>query len=139
MKKNKILSQVVLAALVPLLLSACFNVKIISNVKNPDRYFDRAYDEIERLHRNYPDRDGDVHKINVLLYENSDRKLIKVSAPFWVLDTCMDIGKEAADDDFDFRENYEFDWEGLKDLSKIGPGLLVEIDDEDTKILVWID
>ena len=33
---------------------------------------------------------------------------------------------------------YDFEWEALRDLGKIGPGLLVEVVSEDDQVLVWL-
>lgn len=126
--------------LLPFIFSACFAVRIVENVKNPDRYFRKAYQQIERIHQNYPDREGRVHKINVLVYDSSDCEVIKVTAPFWIVNACMDIASSASEeDDFDFEDRYDFDWRDIKELRQIGPGLLIDIDDEESRVLIWID
>lgn len=140
MEKIKRTGQIATIVLLPLLLSACFAVRVIEDVKNPDRYFKKAYRQIDRIHKDHPNREGRPHKIYVLIYDESDRKLVKVVAPFWLVDVCMDIGEEVGNkDEFGLEERYDFDWKGLEDLEEIGPGLLVEIEDEKNKILIWIE
>lgn len=141
MEKLKRKSQIVLLILLPVLLSACFAVRVVENVKDPGRFFGKAYNQIERIHEQYPRREGDPHSIHVLIYEGSDRKIIKVSAPLWTVNACMDLGMWAAEkgNEFDFEERYDIDWRGLRDLGQIGPGLLVEVDDEENKILIWLE
>jgi hypothetical protein len=141
MKKMKKTIQFVLLIIIPLLLSGCFTVRIIRNVKNPDRYFSSAHKRIEHIHQKRPNREGRANSIKALVYEASERQLVKVSAPFWLVNTCMDIGIKAADeeDGFEFDERYDFDWRDIKDLEKLGPGLLVEIEDEESKVLIWLD
>ncbi|MGD9346638.1 MAG: hypothetical protein PVH84_12290 [Candidatus Aminicenantes bacterium] len=114
---------------------------MIRNVKNPDRYFASAYKRINHIHQKRPNREGRANSIRVLVYEASERQVVKVSAPFWLVNTCMDIGIKAADDDegFEFDDRYDFDWRDIKDLEKLGPGLLVEIEDEESKVLIWLD
>lgn len=137
-KQGKI--QIITVVLLVLFLSACFNVRVMENVENPDRYFKKAYRQIEQIHRRYPDREGTAHSIHILVYEGSERKLIKVSSPLWVVNSCMDLGMELAENDseVDFEERYDFDWRDFKDLRQFGPGLLVEVDDEEDKILIWL-
>ena len=140
MEKLKRRTQIIAAVLIPLFVSACFNLQIIKNVKKPDRYFKKAHREIEGIHRNNPDREGRPHKIHVLIYEGSDRNLIQVTAPLWLVNGCMDFGAESAENDFDFEDRFDFDWKGLENLGQVGPGLLVEVNDleEKTKILIWL-
>ena len=123
-----------------MLVSGCFTVRIIKNVEDPDPYFDRAYEKIERIHRRHPNREGRSRRINVLIYEEQEHELVKISAPFWFVNTCMDIGiKDSDDESFDIDERYDIDWRDIKELERIGPGLLVEIDDEQNKVLIWLD
>jgi hypothetical protein len=141
MRKMKKAVHLALLIIIPLSLSGCFTVRVIRNVKNPDRYFSTAYKRIDNIHRKRPNREGRADSIEVLVYEASERQLVKVSAPFWLVNTWMDIGIKAADeeDGFEFDERYDFDWSDIKDLEKLGPGLLVEIEDEESKVLIWLD
>ncbi len=141
MRHMKKATQIVCLVLISLALAGCFTVKVVKNVKNPDRFFDSAYRRIESIHQKHPNREGRAHSIFVLIYEASERQVVKVSAPFWLVNSCMDIGIQAADEEeeFGFNERYDFDWRDIKDLEKVGPGLLVEIDDEESKILIWLD
>lgn len=139
-KRSRNWHQVLTLVLIPLFLCACFSVRIKKDVKNPDRYFRRAYSRIERLQRKYPERRGPSKEFMVLIYDHSDKQLIQVEAPFWLVDSCMEIGiKASEDEEFDFEERYDFDWRGLRDLEEIGPGLLVEVEDDDNKILIWVE
>jgi hypothetical protein len=141
MRKMKKVTQTVLLILIFLILTGCFTVRVIKNVKNPNRYFDSAHKRIDLIHLKCPNREGRADSIQVLVYESSERQVIKVSAPFWLVNTCMDIGIKEADEEegFEFDEHYDFDWRDIKDLEKLGPGLLVEIEDEESKVLIWLD
>jgi len=85
-----------------------------------------------------PLRRGEGDKVHVLVYDISDLELIQVSAPFWLVNTCMDIEGDI-DHDSDLEERYEFDRSVIRDLKNVGPGLIAEIEDENTKVLVWIE
>jgi hypothetical protein len=141
MRNVKKATQVALLILIPVLLSGCFTVRVIRNVKNPERYFSSAYKRIDYIHHKRPNREGRANSIRVLVYEASESQIVKISAPFWLVNTCMDIGIKAADEEegFEFDERYDFDWRDIKDLEKLGPGLLVEIEDEESKVLIWLD
>jgi hypothetical protein len=133
--------QTLLVILLPMLLAGCFAVRVKHNVKNPEDHFKRAYARIDRIQRRYPDRKGRPHEINLLIYEHSSRQLIEVNAPFWLVNKCKDFAIRAGEDEdeFDYEDRYDFDWRNITDLRDIGPGLLVEIEDEDNKILIWIE
>ena len=123
-----------------LFLSACFNIRVIENVGDPDRHFQKAYHQIEEIHQSYPDREGRPHVIHIMIYERSERKIVKVATPLWVIDGCLDWGMEMAEreSDFDFGERYDFDLRCIRDLGRIGPGLIVEVEDEENKVLIWL-
>lgn len=122
------------------LVSGCFTVRIIKNVKNPDRYFNQAYRKIEAIHERHPNREGRTRRINVLIHQAQEHELVKISAPFWFVNTCMDIGITVSDEEsFDMDKKYDIDWRDIKELEQIGPGLLVEIDDEENEVLIWLD
>jgi len=134
-------AQIALVLLVPVFLCACFNLKILDNVKDPTRYFDEAYREINRIHRQYPNREGVPSHVHFLVYDRSDEELVKFEVPLSLVRGSMDLGMQVAEKDgeLDFGDRYDFDWSGIRDFSQFGKGLLIEVDDEDGKILIWLD
>lgn len=140
MKISKRRTQIVAIIFLVFFLSACLNVRIIENVKNPDRYFEKAYRQIEEIHLRYPDRERKPDAVHILIYEGKENKIIKVSTPIWLVNGCLDMGMWAAENEseIDFEDRYDFDLSEIKDLSRIGSGLLVEIEDEKNKILIWL-
>lgn len=140
MQKFKKQAPVGIVILLSLLFTACFRVQVRKNVENPNRYFRKAYHQIKKIHRYYPDRKGKPHRVCALIYQESSREIVRISAPVWLASTCLDIGMAVAEeaDEFDYEEQYDFDWSGIKDLSRIGPGLLLEVDDGRNKILIWM-
>ena len=129
MRNLRRIAQGLLVLVMAIVVSGCFTVRIIKNVENPDPYFAKAYERIERIHERNPDREGRSRRIQVL-----------ISAPVWLVNSCMDIGITDSDvEDFDFDKRYDIDWRDIKELERFGPGLLVEIDDEQSQVLIWLD
>jgi len=140
MKNPRRIIQGLLILAMFMLASGCFTVRIIKNVENPDRYFDKAYAKIEKIHERHPDRQGRSRRIHLLIYKEQERELVRISAPFWLVNSCMDIGiMDSGDESFDRDERYDIDWRDIKELEQIGPGLLVEIEDEQNNVLIWLD
>jgi hypothetical protein len=134
-------AQIALVLLVPVFSCACLNLMILDNVKDPTRYFDEAYREINRIHRQYPDREGVPSHVHFLFYDRSDKELVKFEVPLSLVRESMDLGMYVAEKDgeFDFGDRYDFDWSEIRDISLLGKGLLLEVDDEEGKILIWLD
>jgi hypothetical protein len=136
---KKVFQIGLLSALSAFLIS-CIALEIKENVKNPNRYFLEAYRQIERIHKRYPRREGRPHSIHVLIYEGSHRKLFRVTAPVWIANNYREVVAAAEEHHgFDFEDEYDIDWRGLDDLKDIGPGLLFELDDQKSKILIWLE
>lgn len=141
MKTVRKLNLILLILLIPLLLSSCFAVRVQRDVNNPDKYFRQAYERLVRIHTFDPEREGKTHQIKVLIFDRSDRQLVRITAPFWLVNKIMDFGAKASHEEegFDFEDRYDFGWRNIKDLQDVGPGLLIEVDDEENRILVWIE
>ncbi|MFQ6109561.1 MAG: hypothetical protein ACE5L7_08425 [Candidatus Aminicenantales bacterium] len=123
-----------------MVLSSCVAFEVKQNVKNPHRYFRNAYRQIEKIHSLHPNREGRATCVHFLIYESSRRKLIRATVPVWVTNGCRDLGKRARRaQDLDFEGEYDIDWEGISDLGQIGPGLLFELSDTKSKVLIWLE
>lgn len=138
MKKLKTKLQVVGILLLPLVLSACFLIKIKKGVDDPSPYFRKAYRQIERIHRADPDREGKARRMHILVYEDSSGQLIRITTSLWFLDRCLDLGANYAEWNGEFDEEFEFDWRAIKDFRQLGPGLMVEVEAEEEKVLIWL-
>lgn len=122
-------------------LSSCFNLTVVKNVKNPDKYFRKAYRQIDEIHKRYPRRSGHAHTLHVWVYDGKARKLVQASAPLLIVNQIMDSEMDtvSVDQEFDFEVKYDIDWDGIKDLDRFGPGLLFELDDDKSRILIWLE
>ncbi len=128
--------RIALCAILPfiLLMSGCFLVEVKQNVKNPDKYFRKAFQKIDRLHSMYPERRGPVSDICILVFEKSEQQLVRVTASMWLVDAGMNYC-----DTYDIDTDCDFDIHSIEKLRDLGPGLLVEADTEDSKVLIWIE
>lgn len=140
MEKGRTSYQIGILSLLSFLFVSCIALEVKENVKNPNRYFRKAYRDIERIHRRYPRREGRPHSVHVLLYDRSHRKLIKAAVPVWAVNKHSDI-KAAAEESsgFEFGDGYDIDWSGVDDWGDIGPGLLFELSGQKDKILIWLE
>jgi len=124
-----------------LFLSACLRVQIINRVANPDVYFDNVQKQIERLERENPRRLGRAHNLCLFIYDHGEDQIVKVTVPLWIVGLALDAGLEVAEHDHEWkkwRDRYDFDWDAIHDLGQFGPGLLVSVDDDKDRVLVWL-
>jgi hypothetical protein len=135
-KLGKTRKWMVLCLILPfiLLMSGCLYVEVKDNVKNPDKYFREANRKIRKLERQFPDRRGPVSTISVLVYESSEQKIIRVEAPLCLIDACMDTS-----DIHDIDIGCDFNFQKIRDLKDLGPGMIMEADTEESRILIWIE
>lgn len=134
MKKRTCLGFIFLLSV---LMSGCLYVQVQDDVRHPDRIFRRARREIAQLQRRHSDV-RPPQRINVLLYDESEKQLITVRAPLQVAEACGRLDKtspEAAE----WGERCRFDWDEVRDLKHLDAGLLFEMRDEESRVLVWID
>jgi len=132
-------AHLLVIVVLPLLLCACFNVQIKQDVDDPSPYFRKAYRQIERIHQQYPHREGKARRIHILVYDSSSRELVKFSAVLWLVNDCIDLGRKGGEWNSHFDKKLEFDWMVIKDLGQVGPGLMMEVVDETDKVLIWLD
>ena len=123
-----------------LIMTGCFGLHIESGVHDPEAYFARAQREIERLGEYGPGRHHRAHTLCLLVYDRGERQVVRLSVPIWIVEAGLDAGmRESADrHDSGLRKRYDVDWRAIKDLASFGPGLLVSIDDEKDRVLIWL-
>lgn len=129
-----------------LYLSGCLYVDVIDNVKNPERYFREAHREIRRISpRDRFHKKHQPEQLHVLVYERSERKIIKVILPVGIVDSCSDLEhwiKEECDE-FGFEKGYDLkryrlNRKKFRNLRHKSPGYLAEFKDKDSKVLIWL-
>ena len=108
----------------------------IEHLDDPGPAFRSARAEALR----YQGRPGPAHQINVLVYDPSDREMVRVSLPMWL------ARKAAAHVDWADAGNGEDEVSrrvrrhvSLEDVAKAGLGILAEVEDEGgEQVLVWL-
>jgi hypothetical protein len=136
--RNK--AQLALLGAIAVALTACVSVRVERDGGRADAYFDKAHREIARLEQNDPRREHHPHRLCVLIHDADEGKIIRISVPLWLVNLGMDLAMkdDAGGHDFDARKRYDFDWKAVKDLDRFGQGLLVALDEEHDRVLVWL-
>lgn len=114
----------------------------VTHVSDPDRYFDEA----RRSARAVEGRKGPAHELRVLVYDASERKLVRVELPLGM------VKRLTADGEFDWDLNFDGDGDSDicdskrhgcsearkklrkyrgRDLEKLPLGPLVEVTEDD--------
>jgi len=128
--------------LLPLFFTACIGIHFDNNVHNVDAYFVRARAEIAKLEARDPDRSRRAHRLCLLIHDASEDRVVRLSVPLWLVNLGLDFAEKAERRDhregFDYQERYDLEWKAIKDLGQFGRGLLVSVEEENDRILVWM-
>jgi hypothetical protein len=122
-------ASAVTAVLASLLVGGC--LVEIHHTEDPGPAFAQARAEADRLQG----KAGHPHKVNVLVFDRGERKLVHVCVPLWL------ARKFAKDGEIDLGEWNEHTSRRLRlrDLEEAGLGVLVEVEeDEGDRVLVWL-
>ena len=140
MKKSIAAARIAALLAVLFVGTSCLGIHIRQGVRDADRYFERARKDILKIQDEDPGRHGRVHQVCVLVHDRDSQELIEVSTPLWMANACLGMVAEAAEHEGDhgLKDRYDLDLRELGDLRRFGPGLLVEINDEDSHVLVWL-
>jgi hypothetical protein len=124
-------------------ISGCIGLQIQFDVDYPVDVFSQSMEKIQEIHKRDPYRKGEVEDVNFLVYDGKERKFISFSVPAKMAE---DIFEETESVRNSRLQKYSLDFgdvnlDNLGDLKRIGPGLLVHIEDlkENTHVLVWLD
>jgi hypothetical protein len=108
----------------------------VTQVNDPTAVFEQAHRDATR----YQGRPGPARELNVLVFERSERKLVRVSVPMWVVRAAerhVDWEKEMNDGDEIARHVRRH--VRLEDIEKAGLGILAEVEEEEgEKVLIWL-
>ena len=73
------------------------------------------------------------HRVHVLVYDQEDGGLIQISVPMWMVRMAIRIAENDEPIEID---GVELDW---REVLKRGSGIYVSVEDDDERILVWLD
>ena len=104
----------------------------VNQVADPRPAFERARREASR----YQGRPGPAHDLNVLAYDRDEGRLVRVSLPMWMV-------RQLEDEEIDLDGHGRI--EGalrrhltLREIEEAGLGLLIEVEERDSRVLVWL-
>jgi hypothetical protein len=122
-------------ALLALVQAAC--LVEIREVRDPGPAFREARAQAER-DRRHP---GQAHRINVLVFEPDESRLVRLSLPIWLasrIEGHIDLGDggdRALERSVGRRVARKI---RVKDLAAAGRGLIADVEDDDGQVLVWL-
>ena len=124
-----------------LTFGACLVVHTDRDPRRADAYFERASKEIARLEANEKDHPRRPHRLCVLVRDDREGTVVRVSVPLWLVNWGLDIARkdDADEHDMDVRKRYDFDWKAVRNLAHYGRGLLASVEEERSRVLVWLE
>jgi hypothetical protein len=111
----------------------------VTRVSDPGAAFERAREEALR----FAGRSGPASELNVLAFDPSDRKMVRVSVPLWLVRAAEgEIDWDDMDPDGEHRRWRRHKKVGglrWKDIERSAPGILMEVlEDEGDRVLIWL-
>lgn len=125
----------------PALITGGCMVDISRNHEDPDRLFGETLDEIRRVEKDASLRGEKPKDIHLMVYEKDSRNLIRIRVPFWILEKFSDE-RSILEGAGDFRHRRWADASrvhvSLEGLKKMGPGVILQVNDRDSRLLLWL-
>ncbi len=132
-----------LLVVIVLFSNGCFNVRIEQDVDFPASRFAEVHKKMAVMEKHNPERRGKVETMQVLVYDGQSRELVQVAVPVWLVGMAKDHAqKSSRRQPQDVAGRYiDCDLSQLENISRLGPGLLVQVEDrrENTHVLVWLE
>ena len=122
-------------ALLALVQAAC--LVEIREVRDPGPAFREARAQAERDQR----RPGKAHRINVLVFEQDESRLVRVSVPIWLASKIEGHVRRGEETDDALERSVGARLARrirLEDLAAAGRGLIADVEDDDGQVLVWL-
>lgn len=98
--------------------------------------YQSAWAKVERIERIPVEKRGRAHSVHVWAYDAGEDKLITASVPLWLV---RKIAKHSFDDDLEIGDAPLQPTVKMEDLLNRGPGLVVQVEEEKERVLVWLD
>jgi len=121
-----------------LALPGCW-VWVDNNPKNVDAAFREALDEVNRIQEVPAAERGRPHKVRLLVYDENDDQLVKLSVPLWLVRKIAEHADETGEPDRDPTQELDRFGLTLDQVLQGGRGMLVSADEEDERVLIWLE
>ena len=121
----------------------CLSLRIENDVDYPAKLFKRAHKKIEKIHATRVRGNKHISGIHVLIYDGEERKLVSFSIPKGTVE--FGLNHALKEDDYDLKKHsdkyVDINWEKVKNLDFMRPGLIIEVEDveQHTHVLIWAD
>jgi hypothetical protein len=134
----KVRGRLAAGGLAVLALLPCACLVSIRHVADAQGEFLEARAEAER----YQGRPGPAHRINLLVFDPEERKLVRLSLPIWLAGKIaghIDLGGEEGGRALERSVGRAMARRiRVEDLDDAGLGLLADVEDDDGQVLVWL-
>ena len=139
MKISALIRAMGLAAAV-LSLMACLSIRVEEGVRDADSHFLKAYAEIAGIEASHGRSARHPHRMCVLVHDAEQGDLVRVSIPMWLVRAGLDLGAKPSGHEHGggIADRYDLEWSAIRDLGRYGPGLLVSVEEENARVLVWL-
>jgi len=133
-------ARMALVVVAILAFGACMTVRVDRDTGRAEAYFAQANREITWLEKQDPRREHRPRRLYILIFEAGEGEIVRVSLPLWLVKWGLDAGMkgEADGHDFNIRKRYDFDWKAVRDLDRFGQGLLVSLEENRDRVLIWL-
>lgn len=127
-------------ALTLIAFTSCLIVAVEKDSKQAELSFKQARERIAEISRNSSGY-CTPHQLKMLVYDPGEKKLVRISLPFWLVKRGLNEHLEKPDEHLTGKKlDYDFDEQAfLKGISRMPRGLLVEIWSEEEKLLLWLE
>jgi hypothetical protein len=130
---------VVMAAVAVLATAQAGCIVHVTRVSDAGTAFERAREEALR----FAGRPGPASELNVLAFDPSERKMVRVSVPLWLIRSAeghIDWDDIDPDDEHRrWRRNRKLGKLRWEDIERSAPGILLEVlEDEGDRVLIWL-
>ncbi len=116
-------------------------VEIKKYEKDPQPLFADAEQEVENALKQTAGRKAIPNDLHILVYEKGSRQLIRIRIPFWILikmedkEVDINVPGDFKDRPWANRDKIHFT---LAELKKMGPGVVLNVNDDDDQVMVWL-
>ena len=124
-------------------LMGCLSLRIENDVNYPAQLFKQTLKKIEKIHSLKSSRKKEISGIHFLIYNGEERKLVSFSISKSMIEFGLDHACREGNNTYKkHADKYvEINWDKVKDLNQLCPGLIIEVEhvEESTHVLIWAD